>query len=337
VPGFDLIRGQHQAVGLLTTLLRKGQIPHALVFTGIEGIGKQTAAKAFAMACNCAAPQPTAAARPSPSAPPVNACGRCRACRRIQAEQHPDVLHLRPSGNMIRIAVIRDLIQRLAMKPYENGKRVVIIADAHAMNPEAGNALLKVLEEPPPDTLLILTAGQIADLLPTVASRCQQIRFAPLPHDVLMDLLIEDGQLAPEAAEAAAAAAAGSYTRALAMARQGWIARRRWLAVEISQLKDRTTTVHLALAETLAAGKTQLPDALTWLLSWYRDLIVFQAQPDQIVNRDLADQIRSAARGEDPLSLINRMKAVQAALKALRDNANPRLTMESLVLQLAAL
>ena len=148
--GFNLIRGQHQAIGLLTTLLRKGQIPHALVFTGIDGIGKQTAARAFAMACNCAAPLPYPE-RPAgaSSSPRVNACGQCRSCRRIQADQHPDILHLRPTGDMIRIAVVRDLIQRLAVKPYEQGRRVVILAEAHTMNPEAGNALLKLLEEPP--------------------------------------------------------------------------------------------------------------------------------------------------------------------------------------------
>jgi len=336
VHGFDLIRGQRRAVGLLTTLLRKGQIPHALVFTGIDGIGKQTAARAFAMACNCATPQPCPTLLSEASPPRVNACGQCRSCRRIEADQHPDILHLRPSGDMIRIAVIRDLIQRLAIKPYEQGKRVVILADAHTMNAEAGNALLKLLEEPPQNTLLILTARQTADLLPTIASRCQQIRFAPLQREDLMELLTEVGRLAPHDAEAAVALSGGSYTRALKMASEDWIPRRQWLAGELGQLKDQATVLHLALAEILASGKAQLPDILTWMLSWYRDLIVFPFQPDRIVNRDLNHQIRRAAARQAPLALIDSMKAVQAALKALQDNANPRLTMETLVLQLAA-
>jgi len=335
VVGFDLIRGQRQALGLLTTLLRKGQIPHALAFTGIDGIGKQSAAQAFAMACNCTAPQPCAAS--SSEAPPrVNPCGQCRPCRRIQADQHPDILHIGPSGDMIRIAVIRDLIQRLAVKPYEQGTRVVILAQAHTMNPEAGNALLKLLEEPPRNTLLVLTTRQMGDLLPTIASRCQQIRFAPLGRENLLALLTTEGQLTPQEAEAAAALSGGSYTRALQMAREDWIPRRQWLAGELARLKDQTITLHLALAEKLAAGKTLLPDVLIWLLSWYRDLIVFPFQPDRIVNRDLDRQIRSAASRQDPLAAIESMKAVQAALKALQENANPRLTMETLVLQLAA-
>jgi DNA polymerase-3 subunit delta' len=237
---------------------------------------------------------------------------------------------------MIRIAVIRDLIQRLAIKPYEQGKRVVILGDAHTMNPEAGNALLKLLEEPPQKTLLILTARQTADLLPTIASRCQQIRFAPLQREDLMALLKEEEHLAPQEAEAAVALSGGSYTQALKMVREDWIPRRLWLAGELGQLKDQATVQHLALAENLASGKAQLPDVLTWLLSWYRDLIVFRFQPDRIVNRDLNHQIRRDAARQPPQALIDCMKAVQAALKALQDNANPRLTMETLVLQLAA-
>jgi len=337
VHGFDLIRGQRQAIGLLTTLLRKGHIPHALVFTGIDGIGKQMAAKAFAMACNCDDPQPfpESQAGPTPAAR-TNACGQCRTCRRILADNHPDILHICPSGNMIRIAVIRDLIQRLMMKPYEQGKRIVIIAGSHALNPEASNALLKILEEPPENTLLVLTARQTSDLLPTIISRCQQIRFSPLKRDVLIELLTVNEMLTPEEAAAAAALSGGSYTHALKMVREGWIPRRNWLANEISGLNDQSTTSQLALAEKLAAGKTQLPDTLAWLVSWYRDLIVFPFQPEHIVNSDLFHQIRAAAADADPLVLIDRMKAVQNALKQLQANANSRLTMDDLVLQLAA-
>ena len=335
--GFDLIRGQQQAIGLLTTLLRKGHIPHALVFTGIDGIGKQTTAQAFAMACNCEDPQPFSASSSETSpAARTNACGQCRSCRRILSDNHPDILHFRPSGNMIRIAVIRDLIQQLTIKPFEQGKRVVIIAGSDTMNMEASNALLKVLEEPPENTLLILTARQTADLLPTIVSRCQQIRFSPLPRDVLIGLLTADDALTMEEARAAAALAEGSYTHALKMVQTGWIPRRDWLANELSRLDGRSTTAKLALAEKLADGKKLLPDTLAWLMTWYRDLIVFPFQPEQIVNSDLCHQVRAEAAKTSPQALIDRMKAVQRARQHLAANANPRLTMEDLVLQLAA-
>lgn len=335
--GFDLIRGQERALDLLTTLLSKGCIPHALIFTGIDGIGKQTAAKVFAMACNCGDPKPYPSSHPT-AAPPrrVSPCGQCRNCRRIHTDHHPDVLQIRPSSNLIRIGVIRDLIQRLAFKPHETGQRVVVIAEAHHLNPEAGNALLKLLEEPPEGTLFILTARQNADLLPTIASRGQQIRFRPLSPDILAQLLMENEGLSGANAAAASALAEGSFSRARAMINDGWIPRRRWLATVISRLKNQPTATLLALAETLAAGKDQLPDALAWLLSWYRDLIVYRYRPDQILNRDLERPLHEAAAISDLQDGILGMKTVQRAQKALQENANPRLTMETLVLQLAA-
>lgn len=335
--GFHLIRGQERALDLLTTLLSKGCIPHALIFAGIDGIGKQTAARAFAMACNCLDPRPCA---PSDRAPmgtsQVNPCGRCRNCRRIHSDNHPDVIHVRPSGHLIRIGVIRELIQRLTLKPHETGRRVVVIAEAHRLNPEAGNALLKLLEEPPDKTLLILTTRQISDLLPTIASRGQQIRFLPLRAEIMTELLIENEGLGAEDAAAASVLAGGSYTRALTMVQDGWIAKRRWLAREISRLDRQPTTLLLALAEKLAAGKDQLPDALAWLLSWYRDLIVYSHRPDQVLNRDLDRPLREAIAHGGLQAGISGMQAVQRALQALQESANPRLTMESLVLQLAA-
>jgi DNA polymerase-3 subunit delta' len=130
--------------------------------------------------------------------------------------------------------------------------------------------------------------------------------------------------------------AEGSYTHALKMVQSGWIPRRDWLANELSRLDGRSTTVKLALAEKLADGKKLLPDTLAWLMTWYRDLIVFPFQPEQIVNSDLRHQIQVEAAKTSPQALIDRMKAVQRARQQLQTNANPRLTMEDLVLQLAA-
>ena len=172
MPGFDSIIDQERPIRILLSLLFHGTIPHALLFTGIEGVGKKTAAVALAMACNCRRPVA------------VEPCGECAACRKIAAGAHPDILRVSPAGAMIKIDQIRELCQVLTMKPYEARVRVVIIADAHTLNPAAGNALLKMLEEPPARTVLILTAPQTGDLLPTIVSRCQHIRFKPIARTI---------------------------------------------------------------------------------------------------------------------------------------------------------
>lgn len=186
VAGFASIQDQEQPIRILSAFLHTGKMPHAMLFTGVDGIGKRSAATAFAMVCNCsgdkvsiAAEAPGAAGMPGDAVNVAASCGRCRSCRKIQVDSHPDIIRMEPAGQYIRIAQIRELLGTLAMKPYEAKLRVVIISDAHAMNPEAGNALLKILEEPPESTILILTASGTADLLPTIVSRCQQIRFNP--------------------------------------------------------------------------------------------------------------------------------------------------------------
>jgi DNA polymerase-3 subunit delta' len=117
---------------------------------------------------------------------------------------------------------------------------------------------------------------------------------------------------------------------------EGWIRWRQWLANELAHLRGQSTTLLLALAEKLAGRKSQLPDTLGWMLSWYRDLVVCPFQPGTLINSDLSDLIRTAAAEADRQRLMGDMRAVQSALQELQTNANPRLTMESLVLQLAA-
>ena len=109
----------------------------------------------------------------------VDACGQCQPCRQILANSHPDIISVKPQGDTLRINQIRELLGLLAMKPHSAKHRVVIIAESHTMNPEAANALLKVLEEPPANTTLILTAAQKSDLLPTILSRCRHIGSSP--------------------------------------------------------------------------------------------------------------------------------------------------------------
>jgi DNA polymerase III subunit delta' len=190
--GFDGIVGQGPAIRSLTQILKSGRMPHALLFTGIDGVGKRTAAVRLAMAANCrpgpALKRPETVAA-NPDAPPGHPCGQCGPCSRIAQGIHPDVTLVLPEGGVIKIAQIRNLCRILSMKPFEGETRVAILIDAHLMNPSAANALLKVLEEPPEKTLLILTAGQSADFLPTIVSRCQHIRFNPVSRAALSGAL----------------------------------------------------------------------------------------------------------------------------------------------------
>lgn len=326
--GFEALVGQARAVERLKIMLRRDALPHALLFSGIEGVGKNQAALLLAMALNCSA---AAGERP---------CGACRTCRSLQAGQHPDLLTVAPEGPLIRVAQVRQLCATLAMKPYAARSRVVIITDARAMNPEAANALLKVLEEPPERTLLILLTTQTGDLLPTIVSRCQQLRFGPLPRRALQALLVEGHGVAPDAAAFAAAVSGGSLTRALRFSQADWRARRSWLIAAIGldrpeMLTSRPLELLLAVAEKLAGQKDWIPEALDLIVAWLRDLLIFRHAPGRLINQDQAELVDRASGRLPDEALLQRIQAVAGAQRQVAANLSPRLVLERLMLQLA--
>lgn len=336
MPGFDSIIDQERPIRTLASFLTHGTIPHALLFTGIEGVGKRSAAIAFAMACNCrGGPK---GGEPGPGGPPApdQACGECSACRKISEGQHPDLLKVDPDGTAIKIEQVRALCQSLALQPYEARVRVVVIADAHRLTAAAGNALLKILEEPPERTVLILTAPQTADVLPTIVSRCRHLRFKPIAGKHLAAMLVRAYGFTTEEAALTAAMAHGSVTRALAMQRRHWIRRRNWFLSELSALARLPAAALLVLAERMALVKEELPDYLELTATWVRDLAVARHDPERIIHQDLRSEIAAAAQ-RLPEGFVSLASAGLAEIqRRLQANANPRLSLETLLIRLAA-
>ena len=330
MPGFESIIEQDLPLRILNTFLQNGTIPHALLFTGIEGVGKESTALAFAMACNCAG-EDSSTTRPQPDIP----CGICKSCRKIETGNHPDIIRVKPSGPFIKIKQIRSLCQTLAMKPYEAKRRVVIITDAQAMNPAAGNAFLKMLEEPPLRTLLILVATHTSDLLPTIVSRCQQIRFKPISRKRLETVLVERHGLDPGDAMIISTMAGGSMSRALNMHRTHWISRRNWIIKEMGALSSGPVNRLMAFSEKLSGNKDTLQDSLEVMKTWLRDLVVGQMNPERIVNQDLAPEIQQDSQRMNIPELLDRIDTIQATQNAIQTGTNLRLTLEAMVLKLA--
>ena len=169
---FSRIIGQGKAVKLLSRALAGDRLAHAYLFAGPAGVGKTTTAMALAAGLFCTAAQ---------AKPP---CGRCSGCLKFTSGNHPDFLNIRPDGAAIKIDQVRGLKKELSFPPFEAPMRVVLIEEVQAMRREAGNSLLKILEEPPPDNLLLLIASESEPVLPTIVSRCQLIPFTPLTTDL---------------------------------------------------------------------------------------------------------------------------------------------------------
>ncbi len=309
-------------------------------------MGKQAAAVALAMACNCQGEIPESPVEDRSGQDPadspgainaitVNACGACKSCRKIAAGNHPDIIRIKPVGPFIKIDQIRALLQTLAMKPYEAITRVVILSEAQAMNAAASNALLKILEEPPHRSILVLIADQKSDLLPTIVSRCQHVGFNPIPEEKIAAWLENQHGLEQPEAGILAAMAKGSISKAQMMIKDNWLQHRNWVIDEMDRLSQQPIARLFALAEKLSKQERPLSESLEIIKVWLRDLIVGQYAAAKIINRDFADKIETASQKNKLTDLLSKVEAVQKTQNRLAANTNLRLTMESLLIKLA--
>lgn len=255
---YTALCGQEKAKRLFAKALRADRIPHAYLFRGPDGVGKKRFARGVAMAINCRRRQED------------KACGDCPSCRKYVSGNHPDLVLISPQKGIIRIEQIRSLIKELSYPPYEAAMRVVIIEDIHTMRREAANSLLKTLEEPPVNNLLILTADSSREILATLLSRCQMLPFASLDHQQTASVLLGHG-LNGEMATLLARFAQGSPGRALILERSAMIKVYQEVVGLLDDHRlhpDRAVGQTLRAAERMAALKEELPTFLGLLQMW---------------------------------------------------------------------
>jgi len=328
---FADILGQDRALSHLRLALSEGRLSQAYCFFGPPGVGKRATALALAQAVNCLA---TPARAPAPAA---DACGTCAACRKVAAGLHPDVTEVRPAGKtVIGIDQVREVTGRAALCAYEGRTKVFILDPAELMQEPAANALLKTLEEPTGATLFILVTAAPNALLPTILSRCQGVRFDPLGEGPLRDLLLRRGRT-PEAAAAIAALAGGSAERALtldvgeARAARDRIVREVWGGLgSLVAILDRAEEL------TRERDRTKLDEALEILVGFTRDVAVAKVGGPMaaLVHTDRRAEVARLAAGCSVGAILATYEAQMEARRALAKNANPRFTMERLLLRM---
>ena len=320
---FQEIIGHDRQIEYLGNAMRNGRVAHAYLFVGNDGIGKKLVAFNLAKALNCGRNN-------------EDACDECPSCLKIDRLHHPDVLLIEPQGQWIRIDQIRDLQRELNHRPYEGKRRVCILTHSERMRQEAANALLKILEEPPLHTVLILLATNADLMLPTITSRCQRIPFDPLPLERVTEVARSRLGLAREEAHILASLADGSLGKALQMDLDFVLGMRREIIGKIIALPSYGAGQIFGLAEELATGNDDLPMLLTMIHAWYRDLLTYRegGKEVQLIHIDLSDEIQRAAPGTDTPSLIHRMEVIREALWNLDRNANRQITLEAMLLDL---
>ncbi len=193
--------GQEHATRFLTAAITNGQPSHAYLFHGPRGCGKYEAALKFAAALCCE----------------NDGCGECPSCLKAARVVHPDIDVIAPVGSFITVDQVREINRNLNLRPHESRARVFIIEGATRFNAESANAFLKSLEEPPPFVFFLLLADRLDKLLPTIVSRCQTVRFGPVPAADIEAYLIDNYPISPVVAQAYARASRGNLSLAKAL------------------------------------------------------------------------------------------------------------------------
>lgn len=334
LPWLPLLPWQHDAAQ--AALAQRSSWPHALLLHGPRGIGKHALALNLAQALLCEALRSDGLA-----------CGECPGCRYAAAGQHPDLMRLElnvidpETGTLettetIGIDRVRALTDFVQLTSHRQRAKVAVIAPAERMNAAAGNALLKTLEEPPPETYLILVSDQPGRLPPTILSRCRKLA-APLPtRAVALTWLAEQGVGLPDLA---LAQAAGAPLAALAHADPELQAERRtWLAA-LAAPKRLSAPV---LAARIDAGgkderKARLAHALEWLLAWTSDMARVGAGGVVRQNPDCAGPLAQLAAQVAPSALFRYHRTLLRQRALLAHPLQPRLVAEAMLIDYRAL
>jgi DNA polymerase-3 subunit delta' len=344
---FKKLAGNENVKQSLRRLLAKGRVPNSLLLAGDEGVGKRQFAIELAKAFICAEPVDGEA---------CDVCAPCRrtdifafpkpddkdAHKRIVFSDHPDVGMVIPYNRNILVDAIRHLESEANFRPYEAPARFFIIDDAEKMNDAASNALLKTLEEPPPQTHIFLITSRLDSLLATIRSRCQTLRFAPVATEEIEKFLVEDRGYTHHEARLAARLSQGSVGRAVSIKVEKFrVQRERMVAVitHVIETGDRTALLRVAEEMNDAKNKEAFEVNLDILQSLIHDVWTLKigGGEGRVVNTDLSDKLkRLAEAASDPTGMPDWLAAIDTMRENLVVNINRKIAADALFMEMAA-
>ncbi|MGE5642616.1 MAG: DNA polymerase III subunit delta' [Byssovorax cruenta] len=325
---WDLV-GHEWAVDMLKKHIVHGTTRHAYLFAGPPGLGRRALALRFAQALNCE----------EPSGPGIP-CGECRNCKQIAAMQHPDltVIQADAEGGTMKVDQIRETRRLLTLKPYAANYRVALVLRFHEANDSAANALLKTLEEAPSYAVLILTADNPEQLLPTIVSRCEVLRLRPLQIEAVQKALEEKGfESSQSKLIAHISSGRFGYARRL-LESESLLAEREERLNDLQSLISASRVEKFSYADKLSKDKDSMRRVILLWLSYWRDVMLRTAQAKSpLVNADRNLEIEDIAHRMDLSSARRIVHQLEGTLEKMEKNVNPRLLAEVLLLDLPSL
>jgi DNA polymerase-3 subunit delta' len=336
---FNEVIGHQEEIKFLQNVLRSHRIAHAYLFYGPEGVGKEFCALQFATALLCEKPKES------------EACGKCPSCIRVKHQTHPNLIRVeqKETDTFLKIDTIREVRKEIGLKAFEGSRRVYLIPAADQMMPQAANALLKTLEEPSENVILILIATDLHSILPTIISRCQLVRFYRLSRELIKSRLLEKSQIAESDAELYALLAEGSLGRAKHLVEGEFLTARNQVLDIISGFSGAQTIRVFRAAEELLDAELDFAELTDLLTVWFRDILIYQRtgvqsrgllmNPDKETAVARSATIWSAEQLEQAINQLAMVKQLSWKLGGTRygwySGMNQQLALESVLLPLS--
>ncbi|HJX69714.1 MAG TPA: DNA polymerase III subunit delta' [Dehalococcoidia bacterium] len=323
------ILGHPKAITLLERSIQRGRLSHAYLFVGPPHVGKMTLALDLAQAVNCQAEDVP--------------CSECASCRRIASGKHADVQIIgliSEEKREIGIKQIWEMQSSASLPPYEGKQKVFIIEKADLLSHEASNSLLKTLEEPLPGVLFILLTARERLLLPTIISRCQRVELRPLPFTTVEEVLHQRYGVSEQKTDLLAHLSGGCLGWALlAMQDERLLEERAQRLNTLIALTGASSRQRLAYAAKLAAqfsqAREEMEKVLALWVNWWHDLLLVKGgNGKSITNTDQESAILQQAKKHSLRQIKDFIHHLRAVNKQLEQNANPRLALEVLMLNM---
>ena len=332
-PGWN-ITGHEHAVDILRRTLAAQQVRHAYLFTGPQHIGKSLLARRFAQTLLCTGGS-------DPTIAPDEPCNHCLACRKVLHGNHPDVHVVAKASDkqFIIIEQIRTLQNDSARHTLEGRRNIFIIENAQDMNPQSANCILKTLEEPEPDVILLLTVPDAGLLLPTIVSRVQLVPMQLLTNLQIKNALMRQWDVEPKEAELIASLAAGRMGWSIQAAENDDILTQRHEQLEsLTKLLSLSRVQRFDFVQKLGTDAEKVQTLLELWLLWWRDMVLAaNGCLDLTVNVDMKTQLKAQAAKLGTAEAERMVRRIIETMEAIAQNVNTRVALEVLMLDLPTL
>lgn len=321
---FKDVVGHKDILKYISSAVEHNRVSHAYILNGERGSGKKMLANLFAMTLLCE----TGDNEP---------CGKCHSCKQAESGNHPDIIrvtHEKP--NSISVDDIRTQVNNTVdIKPYQGPYKVYIIPQADMMTPQAQNAILKTIEEPPSYAVFLLLTENAETLLPTINSRCVMLKLRNIKDTLIKKYLMENLEIPDYKADMCTAFAQGNMGRAIMLANSDHFNEIREEAVQLlKHINEMELNEIVAAVKNISVYKLEITDYLDIIMIWYRDVLLYKAtkEIDKVVFKDQLQSIKEQARKSSYEGIELILESLEKAKARLKANVNFDLVMELLFL-----